>query len=177
MKRNLEINWSRLPELNRRPSNYESDALPTELSRPETKKVVQSRGANALYERLVCSVKQARWQHVNIDIEQVANLNSAQQVGVAPGCSTRPPMSAQREPLGALKAPFSVLISLKLEVGPGVVSSSAVRFTDSLSFWPFPAVNCWAILRRPLRGLLCPSQSLAHGTVKKRFTRCWNCSL
>src|SRR5882762_4278155 len=25
--------WSRLPELNRRPSNYESDALPTELSR------------------------------------------------------------------------------------------------------------------------------------------------
>ena len=26
--------WSRLPELNRRPSNYESDALPTELSRP-----------------------------------------------------------------------------------------------------------------------------------------------
>ena len=27
------IMWSRLPELNRRPSNYESDALPTELSR------------------------------------------------------------------------------------------------------------------------------------------------
>ena len=25
--------WSRLSELNRRPSNYESDALPTELSR------------------------------------------------------------------------------------------------------------------------------------------------
>jgi hypothetical protein len=27
------LTWSRLPELNRRPSNYESDALPTELSR------------------------------------------------------------------------------------------------------------------------------------------------
>ena len=27
------FSWSRLPELNRRPSNYESDALPTELSR------------------------------------------------------------------------------------------------------------------------------------------------
>ena len=29
----MRILWSRLPELNRRPSNYESDALPTELSR------------------------------------------------------------------------------------------------------------------------------------------------
>ncbi len=29
----VEDLWSRLPELNRRPSNYESDALPTELSR------------------------------------------------------------------------------------------------------------------------------------------------
>src|ERR1051325_8507713 len=29
----IPINWSRLPELNRRPSNYESDALQTELSR------------------------------------------------------------------------------------------------------------------------------------------------
>ena len=28
-----DFDWSRLPELNRRPSNYESDALPTELSR------------------------------------------------------------------------------------------------------------------------------------------------
>ena len=32
---NLRVIWSRLPELNRRPSNYESDALPTELSRPK----------------------------------------------------------------------------------------------------------------------------------------------
>jgi hypothetical protein len=31
----LRVTWSRLPELNRRPSNYESDALPTELSRPK----------------------------------------------------------------------------------------------------------------------------------------------
>ena len=33
LQRQSECLWSRLPELNRRPSNYESDALPTELSR------------------------------------------------------------------------------------------------------------------------------------------------
>jgi hypothetical protein len=33
--------WSRLPELNRRPSNYESDALPTELSRLSSEREVR----------------------------------------------------------------------------------------------------------------------------------------
>ena len=38
--------WSRLPELNRRPSNYESDALPTELSR------LFKRNARCVFEEL-----------------------------------------------------------------------------------------------------------------------------
>jgi hypothetical protein len=43
------LQWSRLPELNRRPSNYESDALPTELSRLNE--------AFEIYECSICSVK------------------------------------------------------------------------------------------------------------------------
>jgi hypothetical protein len=48
--------WSRLPELNRRPSNYESDALPTELSRPGGQEAQILRRI-ALYECELCSVK------------------------------------------------------------------------------------------------------------------------
>jgi hypothetical protein len=51
------LKWSRLPELNRRPSNYESDALPTELSRLFKGNSWASR-ETALYECAVCSVKQ-----------------------------------------------------------------------------------------------------------------------
>ena len=31
---------------------------------------------------------------------------------------------------------------------------SAVRFTDCIPWPPNPAVNCWAIVSRPLRGLV-----------------------
>jgi hypothetical protein len=47
----IKVFWSRLSELNRRPSNYESDALPTELSRLGSR-------ATALYGRAVSGVKQ-----------------------------------------------------------------------------------------------------------------------
>src|SRR5258708_6605145 len=53
------LSWSRLPELNRRPSNYESDALPTELSRPISRATHCARGRIALYESAVSSVKQS----------------------------------------------------------------------------------------------------------------------
>jgi hypothetical protein len=40
------------------------------------------------------------------------------------------------------------------EIGDIAQLLSAVRFTDYISFAFLPAVNCWAIVSRPLRGLV-----------------------
>ena len=61
------IMWSRLPELNRRPSNYESDALPTELSRLKAKRS----NVIAIYGAAVCSVKFERISHQSHPAQKV----------------------------------------------------------------------------------------------------------